>query len=237
MVQADAKLGVLMTDEKKNSDLDFTLLIMLESVERLTQPHKVAVRQDGEDGPEKATVFIPALLEQLNDAIGSSQSSTNRGGGLANTRSVIDAGALMLEDSIRGDLAELWHLVWPNKQRPIHLPTALQRWHVEFRRLVGDNKVEPSMAWGVAQLLGSWVKQIDSKFDPPVVIEVTRPCPSCDASHVFDFLEDRVCAVVIAWRKTFENSSASCRNCNKSWVGEIELRQLRWDIEDDTPKA
>jgi hypothetical protein len=217
-----------MEDDKPT--LDFALLILLEAVERLTMPYKVRVMSELDGVTESRVVVLPAMLEQLNDAIKSSQSTSRRGGSLANERSVIDASALMLESAIREAVKALWAEVY-SKPRPRSLQKQLFRWHYEFRRLASEGYFPAERVWQVAKLVQGWTKAIDLKFDPPVTLEVTRPCPACNNSHVFDFMGDRVAAVVISWRRSFDNSAAICRSCSKSWVGEAELRQLRWEID------
>jgi hypothetical protein len=211
--------------------LDFALLILLEAVDRLTKPYKIRVISELDGVPEQRVVLLPAMLEQLNDAIKSSQSTTRRGKSLANERSVIDASALMLEGAIRDAVRALWSESCPAQIRPRTLQRQLARWHFEFRRRASDGELPAERVWQVAKLVQGWTKAIDLKFDPPVTLEVTRPCPACDAAHVFDFMGDRVAAVVISWRRSFDNSAAICRSCSKSWVGEAELRQLRWEID------
>jgi hypothetical protein len=211
--------------------LDFALLILLEAVDRLTKPYKIRVISELDNVPEQRLVVLPPMLRQLNDAIKSSQSSTRRGITLANERSVIDASALMLEGAIQDAVRGLWSEVCGSDLKPRTLQRQLTRWHVEFRRLATDGQLPAERVWQVAKLVQGWTKAIDLKFDPPVTLEVTRPCPACNAAHVFDFMGDRVASVVISWRRSFDDSAAICRACSKSWVGEAELRQLRWDLD------
>jgi hypothetical protein len=220
-----------MTEAKENSNLDFALLILLEAVDRLTQPYKVRVTSEQDGVPENRTIDLPPLLEQLNDAIKSTQTSVRRGKTLANERSVIDASALMLEAGIRESLRVMWHDLFGSAIRPRSLSRQVAGWHVEFRKRALDGSIHADQVWRLAKLVQGWTRQIDLKFDPPVTLEITRPCPNCDTSHVFDFMGDRVAAVVISWRRSFDNSAALCRSCAKSWVGESELRQLRWEID------
>jgi len=234
---------------KPKADAEFLLISLREDINKLTQPYKQSIIQEtgGADVRiEKREITLKPLLTQLQEAIGSSQSVVARGGGDMSTRSVLDAGALMLMTDIEEDLKGLWLTLHPEpKARPFDNLRAVRLLMVAVTKLVMDNRLDDEELWKVKSVIGFWVEQIELKFDPPVVIEITRPCPKCHASFVFDEYNDRVLVLVVEWRKSFEASSAQCRHCGHTWLGQTELRQMRWEIdqldepldipEDDTP--
>lgn len=220
---------------KPKSDAEFLLISLREDVNKLTQPYKQSIIQET-GGPEvqieKREIKLKPLLTQLEESIGSSQSVLARGGGDMSTRSVLDAGALMLMTDIEEDLKGLWTSLHPEpKARPFDILRAVRLLMVSVTKLVMDNRLDDEELWKVKNVIGFWVEQIELKFDPPVLIEITRPCPKCRASFVFDEYNDRVLVLIVEWRKSFETSSAQCRNCGHTWLGQTELRQMRWEID------
>jgi hypothetical protein len=221
---------------KKNTDSEFLLISIRDNVDKLSLPYKQEVLQET-DGPEvlieKRTILLKPLLVQLQEAIGSSQSVVSRGGGDMSTRSVLDASALMLQTDIEEDLRQLWMTVFApsRKARPVENTRAVRQLMVQVNKLVLDKRIENEELWNVHHIFDSWVHQIETKFDPPVVIEITRPCPKCHESFVYDEFNDRILAMVVEWRKSFEASSAQCRACGQTWLGQTELRQMRYDLD------
>lgn len=234
----------------KNTDTEFLLISIRDNIDKLSLPYKQVVLQES-DGPEvvieKRTILLKPLLVQLQDAIGSSQSIVARGGGDMSTRSVLDASALMLQTDIEEDLRQLWLTLFTpvRKARPLENTKALRLLMVQINKLVMDKRLETDELWNVHYIFDKWVHQIETKFDPPVVIEVTRPCPKCHESFVYDDFNDRILALVVEWRKSFEQSSACCRACGQTWMGQTELRQMRYDLDrldeeldfSDTPES
>lgn len=215
--------------------LEFQLINLLENVNRLTQPYTDRVSQDQDGHHTTVLVRQPALVDQLSNAVYSTQNAASRGGGLASQRSVLDASALMLQDAIRNSLASIWSR-YSHKPIPKDLKQAIRQFHLMFRTITVDRKLNPKTVWSVVRTTDRWVSQIEMKLDPPVTLEVTRPCPHCRAKYVYNESNEQVAAVVITWHKAFDKSIAACRACDQSWVGESELRQLRWEIDQhDTP--
>lgn len=220
----------------KNTDTEFLLISIRDNIDKLTLPYKLDVLQET-DGPEvvieKRTIMLKPLLVQLQEAIGSSQSVVARGGGDMSTRSVLDASALMLQTDIEEDLRQLWQTLFSpvRKARPVENTKAVRQLMMQVNKLVMDKRLETDELWNVHHIFDKWVLQIETKFDPPVVIEVTRPCPKCHESFVYDDYNDRILALVVEWRKSFEQSSALCRACGQTWMGQNELRQMRYDLD------
>lgn len=223
---------------KQPPELEFSLLVLKEAVDKLVRPYRHVVTGVNDEGePFERVLTLPPLLTQLHESIGSTINVTKRGASLSSTRSVIDASALMLEDSIRQDLKLLWKVSLGEASRSHVLRLAVVTWHRTFEAQARDQRFGLEYVWHVAKLVQTWMRQIELKFDPPVTLEVLRPCPACRETHVVDQFGDVARAILISWRQSFTNSTAVCRACSTSWVGESELRQLRWEIDqnDDTP--
>jgi hypothetical protein len=224
-------------DHQEDRTLEFQLMNLLENVNKLTQPYTDRVSQDQDGHHTTVLVRQPALVDQLANAVYSTQNAAGRGGGLASQRSVLDASALMLQDAIRNSLTRIWSR-YSHKQVPADLKQAIRQFHVIFRTITVDRKLNPKTVWAVVHTTDRWVSQIEMKLDPPVTLEVTRPCPKCETQHVYNESNEQVSAVIITWHKAFDKSIATCRACDHSWVGESELRQLRWEIDErDTPNT
>ena len=223
-------------EDNRAKDADFLLIAIRDSVDKLTRPYKETVIQDG-GGPKveliKHTVDFKPLLMQLQEAIGSSQSMVSRGSSDISTRSVLDAGALMLMTTIEDELKDLWLAFFNGvlASKPLETGRAIRQLLIRINKTVMDNKIDNDELWKTKNVIARWVELIETKFDPPVVIEVTRPCPQCRASFVFDEFNDRYLALVVEWHKSFETSSAECRSCGYTWMGQTELRQMRWALD------
>jgi len=148
---------------------------------------------------------------------------------------MLDASALMLQDAIRNSLNQMWSRY---SDQPPHknLKEAIRKFHYLFRTITTERQLKDEAIWKVVRTTATWIRQIEMKFDPPVTLEVTRACPNCDRKHVYNESNEQVAAVVITWHKSFDKSIATCRSCGQTWLGESELRQLRWEIDQrDTP--
>ena len=218
----------------------FMMQAIFSNVESLTNPNKVTLEVEDKKGRiSRNVVEVACLIEQLEDAVQSTHASGyNRGAILANTRNVLDLSALVLLGQINEELEDLRKSMGDFRPRRPELSDAIRQFYTHLNLAVEH---DPTISLArVLKLTTSWVNAINLKFDPPVVLDITRPCPKCAAEFVFDDYDDRHRAVVIGWRKTFDKSRAECRACGQTWVGESELRHLRWDIdrkddEDDTP--
>ena len=141
----------------------------------------------------------------------------------------------MLQDAIRNSLNQMWTR-YTDKPLPKDLKHAVRKFHYIFRTITTERQLKTETIWKIIRTTDVWIRQIEMKFDPPVTLEVTRSCPNCEHKHVYNESNEQVAAVVITWHKSFDKSIATCRACDQNWVGESELRQLRWEIDqrDDT---
>jgi uncharacterized protein with PIN domain len=141
----------------------------------------------------------------------------------------------MLQDAIRNSLNQLWTR-YSDKPLPKDLKQGVRKFHLLFRTITTERELKPEAIWKIIRITDVWIRQIEMKFDPPFTLEVTRRCPGCERKHVYNESNEQVAAVVITWHKSFDKSIATCRACGRTWVGESELRQLRWEIDQrDTP--
>jgi hypothetical protein len=189
---------------------------------------------DGPDGETKITktyVTLHPLLDQLESAIGSSNSAAARGGGDPSTRSVLDASALMLMHEIEQEAAQLWDYINLTRIRPADIKLVMRQLYAKIVDQVHKKNIDTDTLTEITHTYTNWAAQIEAKFDPPVTIVVTRPCPKCDVTFVFDEYNDRNHALVIYWRKSFEQSEGVCLACGHTWLGQNELRQLRWELD------
>jgi hypothetical protein len=210
--------------------LEFPLLTLMNNVDKLTRPYTDRIELEENGKTNTVTVEHPALLDQLNESILSSQSLGRRGSTLASQRNVLDASAYMLQHAIEQALKLMW-AQYNDKPMPKDHKRALQAWHTHFRKQVTDRQLTADNVWKHVRHTSNWIKQIETKFDPPITLEVTRPCPDCGHQFVYNEHNERVSAVIVTWQRSFDKSLATCRGCDKSWVGESELRQLRYDID------
>lgn len=216
--------------QAETDDLAIAQLALLENVGKLTKPYVETVEQEQHGKTKTIKITHPPLLDQLDQAILSNQTTVKRGGSLASQRNVLDASAYMLQDALFQEMYSMWtrHIHAPMPQNLTH---ALKTWHVQIRKLTMDGRMKNDTLWRYARRTSSWIAQIETKFDPPVTLEVTRPCPRCNNQYVYNDTNERVAAVVIVWQKSFDKSNALCRSCGQHWYGERELRQLRYDID------
>lgn len=221
--------------QPETDELEFPLLTLLNNVDKLSQPYKEAVEIEENNKIKVLWVEREALLDQLERAVASSQTAVRRGSTLASQRSVLDASAYMLNHAIREAMRLMW-VQYIDSRMPKSTKQALRQWQMKFRQEASNRGLSAETVWKHVRQTQSWIKIIELKFDPPITLEVTRPCPSCETQHVYDQYNERVTAVVVTWHKSFEKSQAHCRSCDQYWVGESELRQLRYEIDQrDTP--
>jgi hypothetical protein len=126
-----------------------------------------------------------ALLVQLRDAVRSSTGAHPGAGGLASERSVIDSDALEQYDSIVAQIRRLY--VEVTDSTPFRQPESnLRAWFIEFRRQVESRKVGREVIEAKYRKLNRIASSIEAKLNPPTVLEITAPCPRCQATHATD---------------------------------------------------
>jgi hypothetical protein len=208
---------------------------LLEIVDRLTKVHKSKVILENDDGSEKI-VYIEhdPLLKQLRELVHSSLGSTVQGAGLASERNVIDADALEQYGAISAQLVRLYKEV--TDAEPFAKPESnLRHWFVEFRRQVEGRKVSGEVVLTKIRKLNSIGASIENKLNPPTILEITAPCPRCDATHGTDERGIYRRAVLVESRivqyRSLDYSKARCIVCSATWLNGRGMRQLRYEID------
>ena len=199
---------------------------LLEAVTALTDRYHVEVIRDDNT---KTRIRHRPRLRQLRDAI---HPSGNKGGNgkLARERSLIDAGALDLYQRIEKHIHKAARVVGADVQDEAEI--VLKRWLISARQKVTSDAFEDE--W--AHRFEGWAKQIDARLNPPVVVEITAPCPICGESKALDRDSgDLVSALTIRyWRsgqEGIEDAETRCGFCEAVWAGLTGARECRYDID------
>jgi hypothetical protein len=220
-------------DERRQFHLQATRTL----IDELTQPTIVKVETIDQNGTKKHQIVNQvSLLEQLQTAIASTNTGTPRGVVSAETRNVLDLSALILYQQIEQELNGLKTRTGDKTPPKDTLQNTLRSWQVHFHLWSDQHPQLPLHPY--VKTISGWAATIKYKLDPPVTLEVTRPCPNCEKEYVYDEYDDKHRCLVVIWRRTFNESRAECRACGQTWVGERELRNLRWGIDQkdgDTP--
>lgn len=198
---------------------------LTEAVDALTRPIIDHIPQVDDEGRwlRAHTVEHDPLLQQLNDAI---TSAIGRGGGGGNSAGdVLNGEALYRMMQIRPEIEAWCRMVKVQVSRD--MVADLRRWFDIYRH--GDQETS---SFHLHRLNG-WAKQITDLLDPPKRLEVTQPCPVCGAHKYTDQDGNALpFPVVIEYRReTPLAATGLCRACEHVWVGERELRQLRWELD------
>jgi len=216
-----------------------------EYVERLALPRRQAVWQGGEDEDEPRrlrVVFSAPLLDQLYEAVASGSGTGSAGVGEKRTRSIIDADALDLWWKIRRGIRDLYNESAVHPERMDSEPKEqLVRWFKIFAARFADSTrkpIDPKEVEQVYILLGEWVVGIETKFDPPRVVEILESCPNswlvedervvCGERYWSNHEGVRSSALVAnIWASGL--IVVHCRACNKKWSG-IKSIQRQFEI-------
>lgn len=214
---------------------------LLEAVHSLTDRYSIhATRDDG----SKVRLRQKPRLEALREAIHPSGNSAG-GGALARERNLINTGALDLYRAIVRDIDNAARIVDATID-PANPCITLKRWLIHARHKVTTDSYE-------AEWASKWDKRridIDNMLNPPVVIELMRPCPICGETKAIDRNAPGgpaiVTALIVQYRKSDEdtepdpetpaaaipeNSTAMCRFCDTVWRGRVAVREVAFDIE------
>ena len=202
---------------------------MLEAVDALTKPvtHHTPITDDHGRWVRIHNTELPSLLEQLQAAI--HQSMTGKGGGgNPATRGVLDSDALYRFTRIATTIREWCHIEKVTPTRDVS--SNLRRWYVA--RLTTRDRDDTFHL----RELRSWAAQIETKLDPPRRMEVTEPCPECEADTWWDETGDQhPFPIVVEYAERdpdiLRTARAVCRSCAHEWHGSSQLRALRWELD------
>lgn len=176
----------------------------------------------------------PPLLQLLLQGTGLSKSSPS-----AETRIPIDVDALELWSQIR-DLVKLWCKQLDATFDGDDLPASLHNWHLAHRNAHRSKRISDVIDADVTRMVESWVRMIETKFDPPEKREWKDACPALVPVRNVDGDEIgyRRCnarRVVVGDTEQFAISlnvtamKAECARCKTRWVGERGIMQLRYE--------
>lgn len=219
---------------------------LLEAVLALTDPYDEALDEPARNrwGRKMQHISRPSRIDQLETAITPSGNSAG-GGALARERNIIDTGALDLYRRLLRDVNQAaTHVGAPNGDDPA---AVLKWWLLTARTKHPTDAFEQEWAGKWEQ----WARRIDTHLDPPVVIELMRPCPICGETRAVDPNAPGgpaiVTALVVQYRRSDaplepdapqvgaqaipEHSNAFCRFCEAVWKGRDGVRAIAFDIE------
>jgi hypothetical protein len=167
------------------------------------------------DSSGRTVVVHPALLPRLREAIGSSLGGTRSGVNAPQERSVINVAAFTLYEDLDGRATVLTddRTGWPEER--------LRRWRPRYAAAHQRGEVSEASWVFTIRLLNGWAHRIEDLMDPPVVMELLAPCPSCGARYITTG-DTRVSALYAGYRRGGD-ITARCRVCKALWTGESQL--------------
>lgn len=215
-----------MSDDRTNH--------LLDAVDALTKVRKVHTTIQDDDTGEWLGIHTeehPALLTLLVTGLG----MPNRSGS-SDIKIPIDAEALELWAQVR-DLIRLWC-------KKLHapfgedLPASVRVWFLAHTNAVRAGRVSAEVDSDVTRMVEGWVRMIENKFDPPEKREWENHCVA--EIHYTDAdgaIQSRRCGarrINLGGKEEFAIALnvttlvAECRECRTKWIGEKQLRELRF---------
>lgn len=213
---------------------DELLTDMLGLVDRLTIRHKSTFTMHSDDGDRTITVTNEPLLKQLRKAVSSSRGYAGVPGGLASERNVIDSDALEYYAQITRKIKQLYGEV--TDAYPFTSPEhTLRQWYIRFSDRARKGKVSKDVVFSRRRILAQMITAIESKLNPADVLEITSPCPRCEATYGQDERGIYRHAIIVESRihefRSLENTKAKCVACGATWIHGQGMRQLRYEID------
>lgn len=208
---------------------------LLNVVDRLTKTHRSEVLVEDDDGTEqRVTMLHDALIVQLRGLVRSSLGSTVQGAGLASERNVIDADALEQYEQVKAQATRLFKEV--SDAKPFPSPESnLRHWYIEFKNQVDARKVSGDVLAAKLRKLNGMAYAIETRLSPPTLLEITAPCPRCEATHGTDDRGIYRRAILIESRiieyRSLDHTKARCIVCSATWLHGRGMRQLRYEID------
>lgn len=211
------------------------LALILDVVDQLTLRHQSAVTVPLDAGGERRmVVMFDPMLKQLRESVVSSTGSAAGGGALASERNVLNTESLELYDGITAKVGKLYREV--TNARPFKTPEQnLRQWFIQFSNTARQGKVSGEVVQDKLKTLLKIKAQIDNKLNPPSIIEITSPCPRCEALYGQDEHGIYRHAVIVESRidmyRSLDHTRARCVACGAVWIHGRGMRQLRWEID------
>lgn len=178
-------------------------------------------------GSQKITVTLPALLEQLDEAIRSSMGGNTPGAKLASEGSVLNVSALYEAMKIESQVGDWCRMVGvrPSKDTA----QDLRAWHAA---ILSKNLEDARESWYVTTL-NTWAHTIRNLLDPWREMDLPDKCPICGASSWWDkatgteFLRPLIIKYRPEGADMVQQSRAMCRACEQVWT----VRELAYELE------
>lgn len=212
-----------------------TLNDLLGLVDQLTLRHQSHVTVPLDAGGDRVlNIMHDPLLQQLRDSVVSSPGSGPGGGALASERNVLNTEAMELYETIAALIVKQYGQVTDAK--PFTTPEQnLRQWYIQFANSARQGKVSRDVVHSKLKMLAGVKAMIDSRINPPSIIEITSPCPRCEATYGQDDQGIYRHAVIVESRidvyKSLDHTRAKCVACGAVWVHGRGMRQLRWEID------
>lgn len=205
---------------------------LLQAVDALTLEVREPVTRVINGTTRTERVTHPPLLVQLEEAIhGSMRSGSGASSNLPGTAIPLDGDALYQFTIISSQIGDWCRMAGiPHRRHPVD---GLRAWHAAT---LTDRDVDRSFEVGI---LRAWAGVIRGRLNPPRTLELTLPCPECDATRWADDDGDAGPHPLIVTyrpddRDVFRTARARCRACGFEWVGITALRSLAFDLEGAT---
>lgn len=213
------------------------LQILRDKIDLLTVPQTVDIVQEVDGARHVTKAKADSLISQLRTAIASSVAASGRGSSLPSERNVINADAIETYERIEIGAANLlnsFEVVVPHLTPEENIRKASV--HIYKRFL--DGSFSDTQIQGTSIMLNKWVAAINNLLNPPITLEVMGECPKCFETHakVNDNLSGR--ALIVEWHSAdnayvnaLSNCVARCRACNEVWLGDLQLRELAYELD------
>ena len=202
---------------------------LLQAVDALTLEVREPVTRVINGTTRTERVTHPPLLVQLEEAIhGSVRSGSGASSNLPGTAIPLDGDALYQFTLISSQITDWCRIAGvPHRRHPVD---GLRAWHAAT---LTDRDVDRSFEVGI---LRAWAGVIRGRLNPPRTLELTLPCPECDATRWADDDGDAgPHPLIVTYRPddqdVFRTARARCRACAFEWVGITALRSLAFDLE------
>lgn len=166
------------------------------------------------------------LLSRLRESISSSLGGTRNGVRAASERSLLNVAAFTLYEDLDGRISVL------TGDAAGHPEDRLRSWRNRYAASRTRGEVDEPTWLLTVSILGGWVLRIEDLLDPPVVMELLAPCPSCGARHIITNQDTQMSALYAGYRRG-SDIMARCRVCSMRWTGESQLIALARRIDAD----
>jgi len=201
--------------------------VLLDAVDALTLDVRSKVLQEVDGRMVTATVTLPPLLNQLEEAI---RGTIGKGGSgaLAHQRNMLDADALFRFTKISSTIKDWARMAGATITHDDPAKT-LRGWYTAYQ--VTKVTVDAERFYG--RQMEGWAKQIADKLNPPRIWDLPNPCPVCGASTWWSKSthEEYARPLIVEYHETganlIQDAKAMCRACEQVW----SVRELAYAIE------